>query len=168
LSSGFSSVTTRPPSLASREYFQRAMADGSGGQFLFGRVSGVPGVYFSTRIDSPAGRPLGVAVVKQDAEVLMRLLGTRSDNTVLVTDEHGVVVLANRPEALLNRLPAARAGTAPTDLKPLYQREPGTLPWSFQPAHLGRYAATVAEIDGLRHVTRSAALPGLPFTTLPQ
>jgi PAS domain S-box-containing protein len=162
---GTAPATTRPPSLGSREYFQRAMAAGSGSQFLFGRVSGVPGVYFATRIDAPGGRPVGVAVVKQDADVLTRLLGTRSEAIVLVTDEHGVVVLANRAEALLNRLPAARPTAAPTDPKPLYQREPGTLPWTTRPARLGRHESMVAEVDGLRHVVRSASLPGLPFTT---
>ena len=157
---------TRPPSLRTREYFRRALAEGAGSQYLFGRVSGVPGVYFAARVQGPSGEARGVAVVKQDAAVLTRLLGGADDDVVLVTDEHGVVVLSNRADALLKRLPAAGAAHAPpVDAQQLYQREPGTLDWRFSATPLGRQAGTVTEIGGVRHVVRSAPLPGLPFTT---
>jgi PAS domain S-box-containing protein len=150
-----------PPTLRTREYFTRAMASGSGAQFLFGRISGVPGVYFANRVQT-GDEPLGVIVVKQDAAVLNRLLGGGEGDTVFVTDGNGAVVLSNRPEVLMRRLPAA--ASSETDWRTLYRTVPEDLPWRLRPLQLGGRTATAAEFDGQRHVVRSLVLPGVPFT----
>ena len=151
-----------PPPLRSREYFTRALASGSGAQFLFGRVSGVPGVYFATRVQV-GDQPLGVVAVKQDATVLNRLLGGSEGDTVFVTDANGAVVLSNRSEVLMRRLPAASSPQA-ADWRALYRAAPEDLPWQLRPLPLGSRTATVAEFDGQRNVVRSLVLPGVPFT----
>ena len=46
-----------------REYFLRAMAEGSAAQFALGSVSGRPGLYLSRRVDGADG-PLGIVAVK--------------------------------------------------------------------------------------------------------
>src|SRR5205823_961518 len=86
--------------LRDREYFVAALRDGESSQFLLGRLSRAPGVYFAHRIDRD-GRVIGVAVIKQNAQTLNSLLTGDEDSTICVTDANGVVVLGNRSASLL-------------------------------------------------------------------
>ena len=151
-----------PTDLSRRDYFVGAMKDGAASQFLLGRVSGVAGVYFANRIDD-AGKVLGAAVVKQDSALLNRLLGSIEGATVILTDTNGTVVLANRPQLVLQRLPAA-ATTDRTDWRAVYQRQPQDLAWPARLVRVGDRDVTMADIDGRQHIVRSAAVPGVPFT----
>ena len=149
-------------SLSSRDYFQDSMARGSAMQFVIGRFSKVPGVYFSHRIDYD-GKPVGVAVVKQDAETLNRLLGAADDNLLLVSDANGVVMLSNREALLLSRVPTVSTPTEPA-WQAVYQRVPQPLPWTPSAMRLGKRQVSVTEVAGARHLTLSAPLGSLPFT----
>jgi PAS domain S-box-containing protein len=146
--------------LRHRAYFREAMASGSAAQFVVGRISREPGVYFSARVDGADGRPLGVVVLKQDVAVLSRLLGEAIDDDLeFVTDAHGVVMLGNQPGLLVKRLPPPLA-TASGD-PALYQGEPTLLPWqvaSHEPDE------TAVRVNGQTHIVASAPLPNLPFT----
>jgi len=155
----------RPTHLRSREYVVEALRGGAATQFLFGRVSSVPGIYFARRIESDQG-PLGVVVVKQDAEVINRLLAGADGHGVVMTDANGVIVLGNRPELLLRRLPGAPPPRETgTPWQELYQRLPEPLPWRLETLPVGNTAASGVRLgDDERYLVNSAALPGLPLT----
>jgi two-component system, sensor histidine kinase and response regulator len=149
-----------------RRYFQEAMQSGHSSQFLLGRVSGVPGMYFSHRVERD-GRVLGVAVVKQAADVLNKLFGEPASTRVLVSDANGVVVLGNRPGDLLQRLPAEQRPTgtsAAPDWEAIYQQVPAALPWHSAIMNINGRAVQTAQIDGASHLAVASALDGWPFT----
>ncbi|WP_128001884.1 response regulator [Piscinibacter defluvii] len=151
-----------PLNLAGRAYFSEAMRDGTAMQFLFGRVSGMPGLYVARRIEID-GRAAGVIFVKQDAEVLNRLLGDPDGPVVLLTDPHHVTVLGNRRELLMRRLADGGPGE-PVDWQDLYQQVPPAQPWSLASMPLGASSARFTWLGATRHLVHSAALPGTPLT----
>jgi PAS domain S-box-containing protein len=151
-----------PLNLAQRNYFIEAMRAGSGMQFLLGRVSGVPGLYVSRRVEAE-GRVLGVVAVKQDADVLNRLLGDPTGHTVLLSDSNGVTVLGNRPDLLLRRLGEAPPSTR-VDWTDVYQRLPPAQPWTLAPLSVGASAALTTRLGAGRHLVQTQALPGTPLT----
>ncbi len=148
--------------LSSREYFSQAMAQGSAVQFLMGRFTKSPGLYFSSRVDV-GGKPVGVAVVKQDSEALNRLLSDPEGSIVFVSDTNGVVVLSNHRELLLHRLPSAPERPEAV-LKALYQSVPERMAWATAPLPAASQVATATTVGGLQHVTLSSTLGNLPFT----
>ena len=148
-------------SLRNREYFTGAMARGSALQFLLGRRSKVPGLYFAHRVDVNA-QPVGVAVIKQEAEALNRLLADAEGSIIFVTDANGVVVLGNRSDSLLRSLPHA-ARPAQPDWSAIYQRVPEPLPWRMAQTTAGGRSVDTAEIDGTRYLALSAPLGAHPF-----
>ncbi len=153
-----------PLNLSQREYVISALARGRGTQFLLGQVTGAPGVYFSSRVDADDQQPLGVAVVKQSADVINRMLGEAGGDIVLLSDVNGVVVMGNHDRLRLLRLPSAPQ-LSEAKWREIYQRVPDVLPWQFLPLHAGaQRSAQSVEIDGMRHLVQSAALPGLPLT----
>nr|WP_028008794.1 NahK/ErcS family hybrid sensor histidine kinase/response regulator [Solimonas flava] len=81
---------------AFRPYFQRAAAQGSGRFYGVGATTNVPGYFLSEAIRADDGSLLGVIVIKLDLQELEAQWAAARD-TVLVSDEHGVVILANRP-----------------------------------------------------------------------
>jgi two-component system, sensor histidine kinase and response regulator len=148
--------------LSSREYFAQAMAQGSAVQFLTGQFTKAPGLYFSSRIDV-AGKPVGVAVVKQDLAALNSMLSDPDGSIVFVSDTNGVVVLSNRSELLLHRLPGAPERPEAV-LKTLYQAVPERMAWATAPLPAASQVATATTVGGLKHVTLSSPLGNLPFT----
>ena len=148
--------------LGSREYFAQAMAQGSAVQFLMGRFTKSPGLYFSSRVDV-GGKPVGVAVIKQDSEALNSLLSDPGGSIVFVSDANGVVVLSNHSELLLHRLPSAPERPEAT-LKTLYQAVPERMAWATAPLPAASQVATATTVGGLQHVTLSSPLGNLPFT----
>jgi PAS domain S-box-containing protein len=144
---------------AKRDYFVEAMASGAAVQFLLGRASGVPGLYFANRVLND-GQPVGVALVKQDTDRLNRLLSDTDGARVFVTDVNGVVVLSNRNDLMLKRVPGAP--DRPEALwQEVYQRAPPTVDWT--PSRLGEgpHGQLLTQIDGMRHLTLSSALGDL-------
>jgi PAS domain S-box-containing protein len=153
---------TTPMNLSSREYVSAALAQGRGMQFLLGRVTGTPGVYFSSRVDADR-QALGVAVIKQDASVINHLLSDTGDDIVLLSDANGVIVMGNRDELRLLRLPSAPPRSE-AQWREIYQRVPAVLPWQLEPVQLGGVSAQVAALEQGRHLVQSSVLPGLPLT----
>ncbi|MDM9629391.1 sensor histidine kinase [Rhizobium sp. S152] len=78
-----------------RDYFTRAMKEGTAEHFALGSVSKRPGLYISRRVGS-AEAPLGVVVVKMEFD---RLETDWRDarRPVYVTDDHGVVLITSIP-----------------------------------------------------------------------
>ena len=167
LASNASEVTrsgNAPIDLSQRDYIVSALAQGRGTQFLLGRITGAPGVYFSSRIEGGAdGRPLGVAFVKQGADVINHLLGDADTDVVLLTDTNGVIVMGNRDALRLLRLPDAVA-LSEAQWREIYQRVPAVLPWQVEPLPEAPAGAGVVMLDGQRHIVQSAGLRGLPLS----
>jgi PAS domain S-box-containing protein len=147
--------------LDKREYFVEAMARGSAIQFLLGRASHTPGLYFARRIER-GGTPIGVAVVKQDSETLNRLLNDADGARVFVTDGNGVIVFGNHDDMLMHRLPEApeRPGTL---WQTVYQRTPTPFDWPQTRESAGGRAQTITRIGDMRFVTLSAPLGEAPL-----
>lgn len=89
---------------ADREYFKAAQAGMLGSQFGVSRVTNVYGLYFSAPI-TVRGQFLGMVGASVRLDTLTRLLG---DAELLMTDEHGVVVMAEDPTWRLKALPNAQ------------------------------------------------------------
>jgi histidine kinase len=80
---------------AFRPYFQSAITQGSGRFYAVGATTGMAGYFLSEAIHGDDGQPLGVIVIKLD------LLGIETQwlagrDIILISDEHDVVILANR------------------------------------------------------------------------
>lgn len=105
---------------ADRAYFIAAMSGERGRQFAVGRVSSVPGFFFASPVRQ-YGTVLGVVGVKADLPTLSRRL--RLD-AAFVTDEQGVVVLANDKAHIFHALPDAPVRDMPVSARILrYKRE---------------------------------------------
>jgi len=80
---------------AYREYFFRAMKEGTAEYFAFGSVSKRPGLYIS-RIVGSLQKPLGIVVVKMEFDQL-EADWRESNRPSYVLDQHGVVLLTSIP-----------------------------------------------------------------------
>jgi two-component system, sensor histidine kinase and response regulator len=148
----------------SRGYFRDALESGRGAQFLIGRLSGTPGFYFSARVDL-AGQPPGVLVVKQEPGAMQTLFGG-FDQTALVTDANGVVVLGSPSRLVLKQFAPARPGPSPDAavLERLYKSIPDVLPWRSENETVDGRTFRIEVVDGLRHVLVGRQVDGLPYT----
>ncbi|WP_432706457.1 ATP-binding protein [Azotobacter salinestris] len=81
---------------AFRPYFQDALREGSARYFSVGVTTGVPGYFLSRVIRDGDGHILGVLALKLVMEGLQRDWA-RQTGILLVTDQHGVAILASRP-----------------------------------------------------------------------
>jgi two-component system C4-dicarboxylate transport sensor histidine kinase DctB len=92
-----------------RDYYIKAMREGSAEFFALGTVSGRAGVYLSRRIDR-AGVPLGVVVVKVEFEKIARAW-IQDHMATFVVDHDGVILIASDPALqfrTISPLPAER------------------------------------------------------------
>ncbi len=148
--------------VSARHYFVEAMKSGASVQFLLGRASRVPGLYFANRILND-GQPVGVAVIKQDTETLNKLLIETDSARVFVTDVNGVILLANHHDMLMRRRPGLEP--LPEALaEAVYQRVPESLPWVESQREDNGRASRLTRIGGLNHVTLSTTLGNTPLT----
>lgn len=91
-----------------RAYFRETLSGGDGQQYAVGRVSNIPGLFYSSAVMSKTGQFLGTLVVKSDVPNLAPLL---RNSHVFFADLNGVVILAE-DKSLVNRvLPDARFNT---------------------------------------------------------
>ena len=128
---------------ATRDYFRQALENGTGYQFAVGKVSNVPGLFFSSVIKNE-GRVLGVAVVKIDVADLAPWISTTN---AFLTDEYGVTVLAYDDSLELRAMPGHGVERLPAQkLSARYKRTelaPLTIgPWSEWPIE------SVRELNG--------------------
>ncbi len=147
--------------LGNREYFVEAMAKGMSMQFLLGKMTRLPGLYFASRVERN-GDVVGVAVVKQDAETLNRLLKDADGSRIFVSDANGVVVLGNHTGMLLQRLPDAPQRPASL-YEAVYQRVPSQLAWQSSRTSSGARNVQLTTIDGLPHLMLSSQLGETSF-----
>jgi len=105
---------------ADRSYFRSTLEGTRGRQYAMGRVTNVPGLFFSAPV-SPGGRFLGAVAIKID---LPRLAPWLSNPHAYVTDEYGVVILAADPALEMQAVPGAPVHKLPADRRlARYKRE---------------------------------------------
>ena len=73
-----------------REYFRQARYGAAGRQYAVGKISKVPGLYYSYPVADERGRFIGAVVVKRDISNFLRW--TRPANA-FIADSNGVIVL---------------------------------------------------------------------------
>lgn len=86
-----------------RGYFTSAQAGERGRQFAVGRVTKIPGLFFSAPV-IVNGRFLGAVAVKND---LPRIAAAVNHPNAFVTDDNGVIILAADPRLEMRALPGA-------------------------------------------------------------
>ncbi len=150
-------VTNLGANRRTRQYFTDAVESGSGTQFLVGRINKVPGFYFSARLGS-SDEPVGVVVVRQDPQALMRLFGDLQRH-LFVTDAQGVVLMTNQNADLLGRIatPTSQVMSEAGYLN-LYQRVPRDLGWDMATLNVrGKSIMTITK-GGQRYLALSSPL----------
>ncbi|VVE41912.1 sensor domain-containing diguanylate cyclase [Pandoraea nosoerga] len=107
-----------------REYFRIAVLGGNGQQYVIGRKTRLPGIYFTAPVYQD-GRLVGVAVVKLG---LRRLAHWVDSGLSFVTDKNGVIVLANDPTFTGMAVPGAGVfKLTPAERRRIYQQEDFTV-----------------------------------------
>jgi diguanylate cyclase (GGDEF)-like protein len=105
---------------ADRSYFKSANAGQRGRQYAMGRVTNVPGLFFSAPVMADGGL-LGAVTLKID---LPRLAPWVNHPHAFVTDEYGVIVLAANRSLEMRALPGATVHQLPAEQREArYKRE---------------------------------------------
>jgi len=105
---------------ADRSYFRSTRDGKRGRQYAMGRVTNVPGLFFSAPV-ATGGRFLGTVAIKID---LPRLAPWLSHPHAYVTDEYGVIVLAADPALEMHAVPGAVVNKLPVEQRlARYKRE---------------------------------------------
>jgi PAS domain S-box-containing protein len=88
---------------ASRDYFREAMDGKKGYQYAMGKITNIPGLFFSEPIILE-GRIVGVVTTKVNLRVLSHLVN-QADS--FLTDKYGVIILASDAKLEMRSLPGA-------------------------------------------------------------
>ncbi len=96
---------------ADRQYFRSAMEGQRGRQYAMGRVTNVPGLFFSAPVMA-GERFLGVVTIKVD---LPRLAPRINHPHAFITDENGVIILAGNRSLEMQALPGAAVNRLSTE-----------------------------------------------------
>ncbi len=106
---------------AEREYFRQARSGQAGRQYAIGKVSKVPGLYYSYPVTDDKGQFIGGVVVKRDISDFLHW--TRPHNA-FATDSKGVVVLTEDKDLEYRTMPGASAAALSAEsMMTLYKRE---------------------------------------------
>ncbi|ARJ64399.1 C4-dicarboxylate transporter [Magnetospirillum sp. ME-1] len=113
-----------------RTYFTEAIAGRLGHQFALGRVTNIPGLFFSAPVRD-GDRVLGVMAIKIDISYLSSWVNQAN---ALLSDNYGVVILAQDKSLEMRTLPgAAVVGLSPAERMGRYKRsefsELPLVPW---------------------------------------
>lgn len=81
-----------------RPYVRQAFEEGQGRFYGIGVTTGVPGYFLSEVIRGGDGEPLGVVVIKIQLSELEQEGPRIDDDTMLVSDRHGIVFLASEDD----------------------------------------------------------------------
>ncbi|WP_176256862.1 response regulator [Derxia lacustris] len=140
-----------------------ALRDGRGYMYTVGSVSGKRGFSFVARV-TEAGRTLGALLFKSDPAALERLFADATGALLLLTDDDGIVIAANRPALVLSQLPLLPypAG-AEARLTQQFLRLPPRLDWTPATREFAGSAHPAVEIDGRPHLVRAQAVAGYPY-----
>lgn len=87
-----------------RKYFREAIQGGNGRQYAMGRKTNIPGLFFSSPVRDETGRVIGAVVGKID---LSQLAYTLKHAQAIMTDENGVVILANDKNMEMRTVPSS-------------------------------------------------------------
>ncbi|EME70268.1 C4-dicarboxylate transport sensor protein dctB [Paramagnetospirillum caucaseum] len=139
-----------------RTYFTEAMAGRFGNQFALGRRTNIPGLFFSAPVRD-GDRILGVMTIKIDLPYLSSWVNQAN---AFLSDNYGVVILAQDKDLEMRTLPgAAVGGLSPAERTGRYKRSEFTelplVPWG-STAHpaLHRWGS-----DGVPYLRLSTILP---------
>lgn len=103
-----------------REYFRDAMSRKRGQQYAVGKISNIPGLYFSAPVMQD-GVVIGVVAVKVNLPSLAHWVNQTS---AFVTDDYGVIILSSDKDFEMHALQGATvAGLSVPDRKARYRRE---------------------------------------------
>jgi signal transduction histidine kinase/ActR/RegA family two-component response regulator len=103
-----------------REYFQQARQGQAGQQYAVGKVSKIPGLYYSYPVLDDKQIFIGTVVAKRDITDFQRWTWP---NNAFIADSNGVVVLAENKGLEYQTMPGATVGTlSAQSMQALYQR----------------------------------------------
>ena len=159
---------------ALRPYFAEAMREGLGRFYGVGNTTGETGYFVAAPVREDA-KPIGVVVVKVNLDAFEASL-SRSGDTVLLVDRHGVIFLSSVPEWKYRTLGAlspeqqtaldATRQYAPHTLTPLDTQD-GGVPFSAdQPPQAVRVALPGKSVSTLRVQYRPVGLLGWQVAVL--
>ena len=97
-----------------REYFRQAHEGRAGQQYAVGKVSRVPGLFYSYPIQDQHQQFIGSLVVKHDITGLQRWT---KPNNAFITDSNGVVVLTDNKDLEYRTMPGSLIGTLTAQAK---------------------------------------------------
>ena len=126
---------------ADRLYFQQARAGQQGHQYLVGRATSIPGLYFSNPVYA-SGRFVGAVVVKREVK---KLANWTKQANVFITDANGVIVMAPDKQYEFRYMPNSPAANLSTKDKTLLYKRTELEPLKLTP--WGNYSSVVL-IDG--------------------
>ncbi len=96
-----------------RDYFQKSRQGVPGRQFAVGRVTNIPGLFFSAPVFED-GQFLGAVAIKMNVSRVAELLqGTNA----FVTDRYGIVIMARDEKRLMHQVPGSRIGEMTPDAR---------------------------------------------------
>ena len=141
---------------ADREYFRQARAGQGGKQYAVGRVSKIPGLYYSYPILENE-RFLGAAIIKRNISNLSHW--TNQANAFL-TDTNGVVILTNDKSFEFRTMPDTTIASLSDEQKKLQYKQSEFKPLKIVPWIEERFpSAVLVDNDTLPIVLLSKALP---------
>ncbi|MDD3313120.1 ATP-binding protein [Pseudodesulfovibrio sp.] len=147
--------------LAFRPYFQDAMRGRQGRFYGVGVTAGNPGYYISHPVRSN-GKLVGVAVAKIVLSPL-EAIWQEGGETLFVTDIHGIIVLASRPEWKYRTLSPLSAPTLKSIHDKLQFPEVKLYPLPIHTATRLGFAKEVT-IGKERFLEKSRSIPGMEWT----
>ncbi len=114
---------------ADRDYFNKALSGTRWAQYAVGRMTGVPGLFFSAPVRSN-GMIVGVVAIK----ISLERLGHWVDlDTVFIADANGVIILSHEPAWLMHSVDPGRLARMPAEaMNALYKRS-GFSPLDIRP-----------------------------------
>jgi diguanylate cyclase (GGDEF)-like protein len=116
-----------------RRYFQEAIQGGFGGQYAFGRVTNIPGLYFSAPVRNEAKKIIGVVAIKID---LPKVTSSMKLDHYFLTDDQGVIIAASNPSLIFKTLANAPILQQTQEMQQQRYKRHAFLPYDIRSAHI--------------------------------
>jgi len=130
-----------------RGYFKDAMQGRFGGQYALGRVTNIPGLYFSAPIRNIAGTIIGVVAIKID---LPKVTNRIRLGTYFLTDNEGVIIAASDSNLIFKILPNAAILSQSEDFQQKRYKRTRFEPLILSSANIEKHP-TLQYINGQKH-----------------
>lgn len=121
---------------AEREYFRQARSGQPGQQYAVGKVTKIPGLYYSYPVVDKAGHFIGAVAVKRDISGFLHW--TRPDNA-FIADSNGVVVLTEDKALEYRTMPEASVSALSAETKMARYKSETLVPVDIRRWGDGRY-----------------------------